>query len=58
MFTTKDPNVEAVVKRTLTSLEWILVKQLVGKEKGYFRIKAWDGINRETISDIRTFAIQ
>jgi YD repeat-containing protein len=58
MFTTKDPNVEAVVKRTLTSLEWILVKQLVGKEKGYSRIKAWDGINRETISDIRTFAIQ
>jgi hypothetical protein len=58
IFTIKDPNVEAVVIRMLTSLQWNSVKQLVGKEKGYFRIKAWDGINRETISEARSFTIQ
>ncbi len=58
IFTTKDPNVEAVVKRTLTSLQWNSVKTLIGKGQGYFRIKAWDGLNRETVSDIRTFTIQ
>jgi hypothetical protein len=58
IFTIKDPNVEAVVKRALTSVQWTSVKQLVGKEKGYFRLKAWDSINRETVSDIRSFIIQ
>jgi YD repeat-containing protein len=57
-FTTKDPNVEAVVKRTLTSLQWISVKPLIDKGQGYFRIKAWDGLNRETVSETRSFSIQ
>jgi YD repeat-containing protein len=57
-FTTKDPNVEAVVKRTLTYLQWTSVKTLMGKEKSYLRIKAWDGLNRETISEVRSFTIQ
>jgi hypothetical protein len=57
-FTTKDPNVEAVVKRTLTYLQWTSVKTLIGKEKSYFRIKAWDGLNRETVSETRSFTIQ
>jgi YD repeat-containing protein len=58
IFTTKDPNVETVVKRKLTLLQWNSVKQLVRKEQGYFRIKAWDGLNRETISEVRSFTIQ
>jgi hypothetical protein len=57
-FTTKDPNVEAVVKRTLTTLQWNSVKTLIGKGQGYFRIKAWDGLTRETISEVRSFTIQ
>jgi hypothetical protein len=57
LFMTKDPNVEAVVTRTLTLLQWTLVKQLVGSGMGYFRIKAWDGINRETHSEVRSFTI-
>ena len=57
-FTTKDPNVEGVVKRTLTTLQWNSVKTLIGKGQGYFRIKAWDGIGRETISELGTFTIQ
>ena len=56
-FTTKDPNVEQVVLRTLTSSQWNAVKKLVGTGTGYFRIRAWDGIKRETVSDVRSFSI-
>jgi len=38
--------------------QWTTVKRLVGKETGYFRIKVWDGINRETVSETRMFLVK
>jgi len=38
--------------------ESITVKQLIGAGIGYFRIKAWDGIDRKTVSEIRSLTIQ
>jgi hypothetical protein len=57
-YTTRDPNVETILIKALPSFQWTAVKKLVGTGTGYFRIKAWDGINRETISEVRTFTIQ
>jgi hypothetical protein len=54
----KDPNVETTLNKMLPSFQWNAVKKLIGAEQGHFRIKAWDGINRETVSEIRTFRIQ
>lgn len=34
------------------------VKKLVGTGTGYFRIKAWDGLKRETASEVRAFTVQ
>ena len=56
-FTTKDPNVETTVRRTLTSGQWNIVKKLVGTGIGYFRVRAWDGLNRASISEVRVFTI-
>jgi hypothetical protein len=59
IFTTKDPNMEPVMNRTLTPQQWIAVRQLIGTGTGYFRIKAWDGIKRETVSiDVMSFSIE
>jgi hypothetical protein len=58
VFTIKDPNVEAVPKRTLNSWQWTMVKKLVGGGTGYLRIKAWDGINRETLSEDYSFTVE
>ncbi len=38
--------------------QWSSVKTLVGTETGYFRIRAWDGISRESVSEVRAFTIQ
>jgi len=39
-------------------MQWIAVRQLIGTKTGYFRVKAWDAINRETVSgDVRSFSI-
>jgi hypothetical protein len=57
-FKTKDPNVETVVLRTLTSSQWTAVRNLVGAATGYFRIRAWDAIKRETVSEVRAFTVQ
>jgi hypothetical protein len=56
-YSTKDPNAETALNKTLTSSQWTAVKKLVGIA-GYFRIRAWDGINRETVSEVRTFTVQ
>jgi hypothetical protein len=56
--TIKDPNIEQVIRRTLTSSQWNAVKKLVGAATGYFRIRAWDSIKRETVSDERSFIVQ
>jgi hypothetical protein len=57
-FTIKDQNVETTLNETLPSFQWNAVKKLIGAGQGHFRIKAWDGINRETVSEIRTFTIE
>jgi hypothetical protein len=57
-FTAKDPNTEQVVLRTLTSSQWTAVRNLVGTATAYFRIRAWDAIKRETVSEVRSFTVQ
>jgi hypothetical protein len=57
-YSTRDPNVDQRLIKTLSSFQWSSVKKLVGTGTGYFRIKAWDGINRESASEVRTFTIQ
>jgi hypothetical protein len=56
--TVKDPNTQTTLQKTLTPGQWNAVKKLIGTASGYFRIKAWDGIKRETISEIKSFTIQ
>jgi C1A family cysteine protease len=57
-YSTKDPNVDQKLIKTLSSFQWNSVKKLIGTGTGYFRIKAWDGIKRETVSDVRSFTVQ
>jgi hypothetical protein len=57
LFTIRDPNKEPLLQRTLTSWQWTTVKKLVGGGAGYLRIKAWDGINRETLSEVTSFTV-
>jgi hypothetical protein len=57
-YTIRDPNVETTLFKTLPSFQWTAVKKMIGAGRGYFRIKAWDGINRETVSETRQFTIQ
>lgn len=58
IYTVKDPNIETTLQETLSAVQWKAVKKLIGTGTGYFRIKAWDGISRNTISEIRSFTIQ
>ena len=57
-FTSKDPNAEIALHKNLSSSQWTSIKKLVGTGTGYFRIKAWDGLNRESVSEIRSFTVQ
>ncbi len=58
MKTGGDPYVETALHKTLTSSQWSSVKKLVGTGMGYFRIRAWDPLTRETISEVRSFTIE
>jgi C1A family cysteine protease len=57
-FTASNPNLVTSLQKTLSSFQWNGVKTLVGTGTGYFRIKAWDGLSRPTVSEVRTFTIQ
>jgi hypothetical protein len=57
-FTVSNPNLVSSLQKTLSSFQWNGVKTLVGTGTGYFRIKAWDGLSRPTVSETRTFTIQ
>jgi hypothetical protein len=57
-YATKDPNVETTLTKTLSSFQWTAVKKLIGIGTGYSRIKAWDGIKRESVSEVRWFSIE
>jgi len=56
--TVSDPNTSPSFQKMLSSSQWNGVRKLIGTGTGYLRIKAWDGISRLTISDVKTFAIQ
>jgi hypothetical protein len=56
-YSTRDPNVDQRLIKTLSSFQWSSVKKMVGEGAGYFRIRAWDGINRESTSETRSFTI-
>jgi hypothetical protein len=49
-FTTKNPVSEANAIRTLSYGQWAGVINMLGLN-GYFRIKAWDALKRETVFD-------
>jgi subtilisin family serine protease len=57
-FTVSNPNLVVSLQKTLSSFQWNGVKKLVGAGTGYFRIKAWDGLSRPTVSEVRSFTIQ
>jgi hypothetical protein len=56
--TVRNPNVDTSLQKILTYSQWTSVKTLVGTGTGYFRIKAWDGIKRETVSETRFFIVR
>jgi len=58
VFTTSDTNLVTALQKVLTKGQWTTVKKLVGSGTGFFRIKAWDGIKRETASVLRSFTAQ
>jgi hypothetical protein len=57
-YTIKDPHLTPTVQKTLSSVQWKAVNKLIGTATGYFRFRAWDGIKRETISEVRSFTVQ
>jgi hypothetical protein len=57
-YSVKDPNLDRTLSKTVSSSLWSAVKKLVGSGTGYFRIKAWDGLSRITISEVRPFIIE
>jgi hypothetical protein len=52
----KDPNADPIKDHTLTWDQWTVVKKRLGAQ-GYFRVRAWDTINRETLSEIGSIQI-
>ncbi len=56
-FSIAGANSQATVQKTLSSFQWNGITKSLGAE-GHFRIKAWDGLNRKTVSEVRTFRIQ
>ena len=38
--------------------QWTTVKKLVKRKTGYFRIREWDELRRETVSEVRSFTIE
>jgi hypothetical protein len=57
-YTVRDTNTLTTLQKTLTPGQWNAVKKLISSGTGFFRIKAWDGISRETKSEVRAFTIQ
>ncbi len=57
-YSTQHPDVDVTLRESLSMANWKAVKKLIGTAPGYFRIRAWDAINRETVSETRSFTIQ
>jgi len=56
-YTVTNPITTPILEETLSSSQWTAVKNLIGTNTGFFRITAWDGINRVS-STTNTFTIQ
>jgi hypothetical protein len=56
-FMIMNSNSQTTLQKTLSSFQWKGITKSLGTG-GYFRIKAWDGLNRGTLSEVRTFRIQ
>jgi len=56
-YSTKDPSVETTLQKTLSAGQWSSVKKLVEGGTGYFRIRAWDTLKRESTSEVRSFTV-
>jgi hypothetical protein len=58
-YSVKDPNAIIIFQKMLSASQWKAVQKLIGfsPNLGYFRIRAWDGIKRETPSVTRSFTI-
>jgi hypothetical protein len=52
----KDPNADPVRDNTLSWDQWTVVKKRLGAQ-GYLRVRAWDSINRETLSEISSIQV-
>jgi hypothetical protein len=57
-YTVTNPITTPVLEEPLSSSQWTAVKKLIGTNIGNFRIRAWDGINRESDSGPQPFTIQ
>jgi len=60
-YTVTNPVVTPILQETLSSSQWTAVINLVGyglADTGYFRIRVWDGLNRENDSPTQSFKIQ
>ena len=57
-YTVTNPIVTPILEETLSSSQWTAVKKLIGTNIGNFRIRAWDGINRESDAPTQSFTIQ
>ena len=57
-YTVANPNVTPILQEMLSSSQWTAVSKLIEIGTGYFRIRAWDGINRESDSPTQSFTIQ
>ena len=57
-YTVTNPIATPILEETLSSSQWTAVKKLIGGGTGYFRIRALDGINRESDSPAQSFTIQ
>jgi predicted outer membrane repeat protein len=57
IYTDRDPNVASSFQKTLSLGQWKSIIKLIGAGTGYFRVRAWDGIKRETVSEASPFII-
>jgi hypothetical protein len=56
-FSMTNSNSLPTVQKTLSSFQWAGITKLLGTG-GHVRVKAWDGLNRGTVSEVKAFSIQ
>lgn len=57
-YSVSNPNVQTVFTKAFTSGQWKALQKLIGiGGTGYFRVRGWDAMKRETLSAIQLFTI-